>query len=202
MQLTKHGSHVLLPGRFTLEAWPICFMAADDEVKCAEMLLALMTDTFASTGGFNLTSPDLHPGGLELPEAFWKERVAFRKRMGFTSQNRTDQAESIASAVNGYHQGVPYDLNRPQSTPHEKLARAERALAVIEAALEEVHQKRAALKTRMLDALAECSDPELQATLRAELGLTYGSGLQGLHNKSFFIKTFLPFPVVICVLKI
>jgi hypothetical protein len=118
MQLVKHVCHVRWPGRFNLDAFPVSYQAKDSEVACAQMLLALIADSFAATGGgFNRAAPVLSKSGISsrdstLLEGFWDEREDFRDTMGFRVVNKPAQQafNNEVKAVNA--RGVKYDPSK------------------------------------------------------------------------------------------
>lgn len=87
MHLVNNVCQVLFPGKFNLESCPICFLAEEDEVRSAELLLAMLADSFSGTGGgFNVHSPGLNNSSADMADVplvvakrFWQERRNFRE---------------------------------------------------------------------------------------------------------------------------
>jgi hypothetical protein len=97
MHLVVCVCQTLFPGRYELDAYPVCFLAVETEVKCAELSLALIADSFASTGGgFNIATP----GGSNASAAnfgaeFWMKRLDFRLNMSYWKTNRAAESRIL-----------------------------------------------------------------------------------------------------------
>jgi hypothetical protein len=87
IHLVNSVCQVLFPGKYNLEPFPVCFLAANSEVRLAELLLTMLADSFATNGGgFNIHMPGLNNssadmGAWSVADAadFWAEREKFRE---------------------------------------------------------------------------------------------------------------------------
>ncbi|KAF2126237.1 hypothetical protein P153DRAFT_347298 [Dothidotthia symphoricarpi CBS 119687] len=103
MHLVKHVCQVLYPREFNLETFPLCFLAKEDEVCLAELLLTQLADSFHTTGGgFNAHPPGLNNTSAEMKdwvkedwEGFWRDRRETRVGMGFWEQARCEEMDVL-----------------------------------------------------------------------------------------------------------
>ncbi|KAF1959039.1 hypothetical protein CC80DRAFT_490019 [Byssothecium circinans] len=94
----------LFGAKYSLKNSPICFMAEHAEVKVAETLLTLVSDSFArSGGGFNIAMPGLSNAGADMTDKttdfvnnFWSQRVDFRVKMEYWN---TDEVNAEVKAI-------------------------------------------------------------------------------------------------------
>tara|TARA_R110002003_G_scaffold206_4_gene15780 strand:- start:5761 stop:7359 length:1599 start_codon:yes stop_codon:yes gene_type:complete len=91
IQLVRSVSRYLYGGEFELQSFPVCFLAEEDEVRLAELLLTQLANSFSWTGGgFNIHPPGMNNSSADLRDwevgaakDFWQQRRAFRSDQGF-----------------------------------------------------------------------------------------------------------------------
>jgi hypothetical protein len=103
MQLVRSVARVLWGTEYDIEAFPICFLAEEDEVRLAELILTQIADSFSWTGGgFNAHPPGINNSSAELGgvaaedvREFWQAREQFRRNQGFWDAAREAETSEL-----------------------------------------------------------------------------------------------------------
>ncbi|KAJ4357465.1 uncharacterized protein N0V89_002040 [Didymosphaeria variabile] len=146
MQLVKHVCNVRCPGQFTLDAFPVCYQVNDDEVACAEMLLALIANSWVTTGGgFNRAAPGLLGSGVyhedqSVVDSWWAEQEDFRDLMAFWAANEPAEAAFTEKAIAMNRRGEKYPSAESISTQDQELATVTEGLARDRAEIERLER--------------------------------------------------------------
>ena len=105
LHLVHAAFQVLFKDTFGLQCYPLCFLAQPEEARLAELLLTLLADSFASTGGgFNAHPPGLNNASvdtkgwsMEKVGWFWGQHREWREKSGFWEAARIKETPILAN---------------------------------------------------------------------------------------------------------